>query len=948
MYILKNSVSMNRETLDLSGSWELIFDNRNEGIEQGWIYQEWPEELVEPTNIPAIWNLTRPQYEGVVFYRKAFAVPLEWKGAATEIQFKGASYRLEAWLNGTYLGSHEGSYTPFCFDITSSLRFESENILIVRVAGLSKTRDVDGMHLYHSPASKQSWYYRYGGLWGSVILEKKTLLCCERICVEPNLQQETAFVEVVVNNRNFYNSPFNLKLVIFDPKGDEVLKEIADLTAQPGRSTFTYHVKLDDPIPWDCDSPALYTIRIQVKDSRGNEDTAQTTFGMRDFTIANGEFFLNGEPIYIKGILLQPNYPINLVTPPNYEMMVREIKLVKEAGFNLIRMHIRPAPEGFLDLADELGILIYAETPLAWIKDNPRLFDHGRREIKAMIERDRNHPSVVIWGIHNENRNVDKLSGGAFARFIRALDPTRVILSNSGGSFVIDQDYGWVNRTSVVPNRKTEHQKFQDLHIYIGTPISTKAYEWLKELGLYDPSVDMFAEGFGTSEIYDEFYRELQSFQGKVFVSELGCGGMVDLDVVVAGFGDQQHLLDAEEARSFRDSLHKGFHERNLEQVFNSVEKMVLSAQRLHAQGNKRQIEALFCNPRISGYILTQLNDVSYEFHAGILDLWRNPKLAYDALKQLNKPHCMILHPETPVVGLGDPIRLDAVLVDWVSLDGSEEVHIHISAPCGKELKKIMIIPPGGSGIKKLGKFSIDSGSTPGEYLVLARLANGEETLAETTEVVLVVETVNIRRKVDSVAWMGSLPNWLSLILDQNKTTQMRAESDRQNKRVLAVPAPDTLDEVDWSFLFSSLDQGGTIIIGSLEPGDSKAISALRARGLDIELNMSIGSWMGCHHWVPKVKIFEGLPAGDFAGEVYKDSLPRYGLSELGGEVLAGSIKNTQTRHESPIMVWYSDIETIRYGNGRIIFCQYRLFTEGKPDPLKTRMIFNLLDFALE
>jgi len=944
----RNSVLVSREQLDLSGSWQLVFDDQNQGVEQDWMHLDWPEELSESTNIPAIWNLTRPQYEGVVFYKKEFTIPSQWQEAATALHFEGVSYRLEAWLNGTYLGSHEGAYTPFWFDVTSSLRYDSENKLIVRVAGLSKTKDVDGMNLFHSPASKQSWYYRYGGLWGSVILEKTPLLCCERVSVDPDLHQETAFVEIVVHNRHFYSIPIKIDLLFLDPKGDVVFEETSDGAAAPGRSTLSYSLKLENPTPWSCDSPALYKIKIQIKDISGNTDTVWTRFGMRDFTAVNGEFYLNGKPLFIKGVLLQPNYPINLINPPNQEMMINEVRLAKEAGFNLIRTHIRPAPTGFLDLADQLGILIYAETPLAWIKDNPRLFDHGRREIQAMIDRDRNHPSVVIWGIHNENRNANKASGEAFARYIRALDPTRVILSNSGGSFTIDQDYGWVDRTTVVPNRKTEHQKFQDLHVYIGTPISGKAYAWLKRLGMYDPSIEMVAEGFGTAGIYEEFYRELKSYQGKVFVSELGCGGMADLDAVVAGFGNQQNLLDAVEARSFRDSLHTGYRKRKLDQVFGSIENMVRSAQRLHAQGNKRQIEALFCNPRISGYILTQLNDVSYEFHAGILDLWRNPKLAYEALKQINKPHCIILHPETPVVRLGSLATVDATLVDWLPLDGSEGVSIQIFDPLGKEINDGMISTPSGSGIKKLGKYSINTGNAPGKYRFSAKLVKDEKTLAETTEEILVLEPVDIQSKVEVIDWLGALPDWLSLISHQNLTNQRETGLEVEKKRVFAVPEPETLLEEDWKYLFSSVDQGGTAIIGPMNPGDSKTLSALKSRGLEIELHMSIGSWMGCHHWVPKTKLFEGLPTGDFAGEFYKDSLPRYGLSELGGDLLAGSLMNTQTRHEKPVMVWYSDIEAIRYGNGKIIFCQYRIFNHEDPSPLGIRMVFNLIDIALE
>ena len=99
-----------------------------------------------------------------------------------------------------------------------------------------------------------------------------------------------------------------------------------------------------------CDNPALYSLRATL--AGGNQgDSIETGFGMRDFTVKDGQFFLNGEPIYLRGVLLQPNYPLTLITPPTPDMMRDEIRLAKEAGFNLIRTHIRPSPPGYLDLA---------------------------------------------------------------------------------------------------------------------------------------------------------------------------------------------------------------------------------------------------------------------------------------------------------------------------------------------------------------------------------------------------------------------------------------------------------------------------------------------------------------------------------------------------------------------------------------------------------------------
>ena len=331
---------------------------------------------------------------------------------------------------------------------------------------------------------------------------------------------------------------------------------------------------------------------------------------MRDFTVHNGQFFLNGEQVYIRGVLLQPNFPINLITHPNREMMVRELTLAKEAGFNLIRTHLLPPAPGFLDLADQMGMMIYAETNLGWIRESPRMLEHCKRDTRALIERDRNHPSVVVWGIYNENPPASAMYGEILSNYARGIDPTRVIVDNSGGALAIDQDFGWIDRANVIPALETNQERILDIHLYLGSPVPRAIYQWLEKLGSEQSSRVLVEEQLrGSVAVMDEFDRESRTYSGQVFVSELGYGGMSDLDETVAGFGGRDNLLDARQFVTLRNSLHAGFRERGLERVFGSERNLYLAAQRLQAIGNRRQIEAVITNPRVSGYVITQFND---------------------------------------------------------------------------------------------------------------------------------------------------------------------------------------------------------------------------------------------------------------------------------------------------------------------------------------------------
>ncbi len=923
-----------RPRLELAGLWQLAFDPACEGIRAGWALGHWPEARAERVQVPALWNVTHPDAEGVGFYRRVFTVPADWQGRVVRLHFRGASYRTQAWLNGAYVGSHEGAYTPFGFDVTPHIRPGAESELVVRVASLAKTWDVDGMVLQQSPASKQSWYYTHGGLWGEVYLEALPTTFCTAVTVEPDPAQEMVRVEAALENYDQESQGAVLRLEVKGPSGDLAATESSQVVLPPGESSFSYRIPLPRPLLWDCRNPHLYTLRLALRRGGAEVDSRTVRFGLRDFTVRDGRFFLNGEPILLRGLLLQPNYPITIVTPPTREMMVREITLAKEAGFNLIRAHIRPAPPGYLDLADELGMLVYAESCLAWIKDSPRLLDHGRRELRAMIERDRNHPSVVIWGINNENRAANALNSDELTRLARALDPTRVVLDNSGGTMAIDQDYGWADRTTVIPSREMQRQPIQDLHVYIGAPIPSEAYEWMRTLGISPPPVDMAALDFGSPAMLDKWAQGLASYRGQVFVSELGCGGMADLDQVVAGFQGRQDLRDAREMMAFRDSLQQGFAARRLDRVFPSVRELVRASQALQAAGLKRQVEALLANPRVSGYIVTQLNDVAWEFHAGLLDHWRNPKPVYEVLKRLQRPQCLILKAAKPAAACGERIEVALTLVSREPLQGAEEVRVTVQSPSGAE-RETSYAAPAGTGVREMGAVAVETGQEPGEWRVSARLLRDGEVLAESVEAILALVPPDLSRAAASVECLGSVPAaWAD-----------GAASAPGERPVLLAALPATLSEGDWQRLLGEVEQGRTGIIGALHPRDELARRVLQERGVPLQLHYGIGNWMGCYHWQPQSGLFAGLPKG-LGGEAYVDVLPWYVMTELGGEVLAGSLRNTQTRREPSAILWYSDIEAIPCGRGRLIFCQYRIFEQAQANPIAATLARNLVRLA--
>lgn len=936
-----------RKKVDLGGSWEIAFDPECVGLHSGWTSGGWPAQRSQAIQAPAIWNIEYPQAEGIGFYRTLLTVPDSWRGRPVLLHFDGVIYRCEAWIDGRYVGSHEGGYTPFWFDITPYIHYGDPCELIVRVAALSKNKAVDGMLLHQSPLSKQNWYYVFGGIWGQVYLESLPAIACQNLIVDPDLRQEKAQLELTLNNRRAQCRQVSIQIKVIDPRGALVLEQEGIVPAPPGEACFTYPLHLPRPLPWSCEQPDLYRVETLVRDEDGEEDRQAAAFGMRDFTVRDGQFFLNGEPIYIRGVLLQPNFPVNLITHPDREMMVREITLAKEAGFNLIRAHIQPAPPGYLDLTDEMGMLVYAESCLAWIRDSPRLLDHGRREIKAMIDRDRNHASVVFWGIYNENPPAAAINSEALVRLARAIDPTRVIVDNSGGSLAIDQDFGWIDRATVTPARETQQKRILDVHLYLGAPISKSIYDWLRALGSGASSKALVEEGIGKLPVVEEFDRESRSYQGKVFVSEIGYGGMSDLDETVARFNGQEDLLDAQELKTLRDSLHEGFQKRELDRIFGTVSNLFLEAQRVQAIGNTQQVEALLINPRISGYLITQLNDVAWEFHAGLLDLWRYPKLAYYAAQRANQPQVLILNAHQVTSELGETVKVDLTLVNRGTWTGRGRIFIQVKDPQGEILSNTELEIAMVDGIQSLESLPVEI-KLPGEYHIDARLEVNEKNLAESTETILACERVAWNGIPAKATPFGRSPGSTGLneILYDSSTARNSGGGPDPFIGLAAFPA--SVSEEAWETLFKAVESGGGAVIGALRPEDQEAIHEFHRRGIAVELHPGVGSWMGCYHWIPDSDLFTGLPAGGLAKRPYAEILPKFVLAELGGKTLAGSLRNTEFRHGERKMLWYSDIETIPYGKGHLLLCQYRIFERLDRDPLAARLAYNILRYTVQ
>jgi beta-galactosidase len=375
---------------------------------------------------------------GIGWYRKPFTVPAEDNGKYFEIQFDGVYRHSEVWINGKSVGIQYDGYTSFYCDITPHIRFGGRNVIAVRV----DNSDVPNCRWYSG-----SGIYRH--VW---LTKKDPLHVANRgtFITTPVITDSSAEIHVLttVGNLRAKRQAFSLETILLSPAGEPVARcESLQHVGAAESQDVEQLLVVDSPVRWSLGHPELYTAVSRVKTDSLLVDEVTSPFGVREirFDAKNG-FFLNGENMKLKGVCLHHEVGVLGAAAPE-RVWERRLENLKAIGCNAIRTaHNPPAPE-FLDLCDRMGFLVMDEFVDKWeheIRPNadplndPAFADpcfpmEWEKNFEQTICRDRNHPSVIIWSVGNENHPAGsgKQNDGLkrYGDFVRSMDPTRPVIS---------------------------------------------------------------------------------------------------------------------------------------------------------------------------------------------------------------------------------------------------------------------------------------------------------------------------------------------------------------------------------------------------------------------------------------------------------------------------------------------------------------------------------------
>jgi beta-galactosidase len=464
-----------RLVLPMNRNWRFSRSAKPEAREKDFDDSTFDRVVIPHANVRLPWHsFDDKAYEFVSVYRRHFKVPAGTRGRRVFVDFEGVMTASTVWLNGVRLGEYKGGYTPFSFELTPHLDFDSDNVLTVEVDSTERTEI--------PPFGNQIDYLTFGGIYREVALRVVPATFIENIFVRskdvldanPRLE-----VDCFLQHLEPLREALSLEVTLRD--GERLLatdmQRIAPAAA--GNDAVRHTVRLDKLGPvtlWDLTRPKLYSVQVRLLDGSRVVDEDSRTIGLREAQFTEHGFELNGQVVKLRGLDRHQTFPFVGQAMPG--RVQRRDAQVLRSNFkcNIVRTSHYPQSRHFLDACDELGLLVLEEIP-GW----QHLGDSAWKDISVdnvgrMIRRDWNHPSIILWGVRVNESPDDHDFYTRTNALAHRLDPTRPtggIRNNYESEFLEDvftmNDFGF-------PLRPPNHPLYLNTE-FIGHTYPTKSFD---------------------------------------------------------------------------------------------------------------------------------------------------------------------------------------------------------------------------------------------------------------------------------------------------------------------------------------------------------------------------------------------------------------------------------------------------------------------------------------
>lgn len=860
---------------------------------------------IRPTRVPSSWQsqfVDLRDYAGVAWYWRTFVnAPLAPDHAAL-LRFGAVDYLAEVYVNGQKVGTHEGGYLPFEFDITALYR-TGENQIAVRVVDPgAKPSEVEGIRYAEIPHGKQNWYVQTSGLWQDVELDIRPRMHQGAVHISVGADGAFQIAVPVVNPPTAaeFKKPAYVGAEIRDATEKVVWKDLRDLS--PAQARYEFQGRLQNPSVWSPANPVLYTLHVWLSSG----DSQEYRFGFRTFETRGGKFYLNGQVIYLRGALDQDFYPQTIYTSPSLDDVRSEMHLAKTLGLNLLRCHIKVPDPRYLQAADEMGMLIWYEIP-NWDKLTADSRRRALATLRGMAERDWNHPSIVIVSIINESWGANLKEAADRQWLKQAYQEAKTLVP---GWLVVDN--------SACCDNFHLATDLADFHQYVAIPDYAANFDRLlsdqarRPGWLFSPYGDATPRG-------DE----------PLVLSEFGNWGLPwTPDTVPWWFGRKFENQEI----TVPEGVDKRFADYRYNSLFHDINALAEATQWHQYLSLKYEIETLRTYGEIQGYVITEFTDLNWEAN-GLLDMWRRPKVYAQALGGLQQDDLVVLRAEKRNLSAGERAQAD-VHFSHYSADAlaSAEVAWTVEGSSQQGRFPLPAVPSGSS--LKVGsiEFTVPPTKAPSKTILKARVTAGGKTLSENS--------------VDLFFYPPKLPELPPPVSFHDPAGRLRRLVNEMRNRNYQAPAGSEAFPVLIASTFDeevkrALAAGGRVI---LMAGDHQTL----APGLEVVPRSGSnldGNWISSFLWVRRdqepFKLMGFDPLVGFEIQAVTPSAVVRGVPAKDfGDVLAGIFYG-----------WiHSNVGTLvqaQCGKGKLLICTFSLATSYGTDPYATYLLDALVNYAV-
>lgn len=939
---------MARTRISLDGAWAFYIDP-----DQRLSHDTLGQAEARQIRVPGPWQAQFDDlrdYTGVAWYRHEFRVAQEAPAAggpqSWHIHFGAVDYHTTVWLNGRRVGEHEGGYLPFELALDGALREDGPNELVVRV--IDPSDDVErfpDFPLAQIPHGKQSWYGPIGGIWQSVYLERRSPLHLTRLQITPHVAEQRALVRALLGQPA--DRPLNLTLCVTDPHGHQARHAVG---LDPGSREVEVSLPIPDPLLWDTRSPHLYRLEALLEEPRGETpeaarfvplDTLAASFGMRTIaTSPEGYLMLNGRILYLRGALDQDYYPDLIYTPFDDAALEDQFAKAKHMGLNCLRTHIKITDPRYYDAADRAGMLIWTELP-NWETLTPAARQRARATLTGMVERDWNHPSIVIWTIINEGWGVDLAVNpdhrawlAETYAYLKQLDPYRLVVGNSPcfSNFHVVTD-------------------IEDFHNYYGIPDHYRQWrDWVQNFASRPPWT--FASDLQTIESWREYARDpwnsamrtpapevVRRGNEPMVVSEFGNWGLPDPALLRRCYGGREPWW-FETGIEWGDGVvyphgielrYKAFH---LDKVFPTFADLAAASQRMQFTALKYEIEQMRRHSSIVGYIITEFTDVHWECN-GLLDMCRNPKAYHDVIGNVNSADAIVPDWERIAFWEGERCEVRLALSHFSDLD-LHGARLEWALDLWPEISgSFEGLQPQSGKVLSIGTVVFDTPAV--EQSVRARLelrlydARGALVTRNHHELYIFARGAgrHARGAQPIRVHLADLPGLAEQIQDMG---YLLADTPAQADVVLALTVTDELRR--------HVQQGGRVLW--LAESQEHKQTYLGALGIAKRRGRSWqGDWASNFNWLRQDRLFKAIPTGGVVDFAFADLIPECVIVGLRASDFAASV------HSGLFVGWLHHTVALvaerRFGDGMLLICTFLLRERLHDQPVARIMLNDML-----